>query len=366
MTSKPLIAVGLSGGVDSSVTALRLKNQGENILGLFMQNWEEEADGPCTQDKDRRDALRVAAHLGIPFRSCNFVKEYWDNVFSHVISEYQAGRTPNPDVLCNREIKFKSFLNHALSLGATKVATGHYARVDCVDGRWRLLRGLDDNKDQTFFLHALGQYELAHALFPVGDMPKPDVRQMASEAGLLTATKKDSVGICFIGPKPMREFLSQYIKSEKGPMMTPDGQIVGEHVGTAFYTIGQRGGLGIGGTKGTNSEPWFVAGKNRETNTLYVVQGGENAYLKVNTVWAENLTWTSGSPPSHFRAVVKYRHRQKDQAVEAEVVGGEVVVHFDEPQYGVAPGQSVVFYDGEECLGGAVIRHTDALVKSLC
>lgn len=365
--SDSLIAVGLSGGVDSSVSALRLQKQGRHLIGMFMQNWEETGDGPCTQDNDRKDALRIAGSLGIPFHACRFVDEYWRDVFEHVLEEYRAGRTPNPDVLCNREIKFKAFLKHALSLGAEKVATGHYARVDCLDGRWRLLRGVDDNKDQTFFLHALGQYELAHALFPVGDLPKPEVRKLALEAGLVTAQKKDSVGICFIGPKPMRDFLAQYIPSQKGVMMTPDGEVVGEHMGTAFYTIGQRNGLHIGGRHGGSGEPWFVAGKNRDKNILYVVQGGQNPHLRVRTLWAEMPTWTSGSAPStSFKAVAKYRHRQADQAVDVEVIKDKVIVRFDENQFGIAPGQSIVFYQGDECLGGAVIRHTDAMMPSLC
>lgn len=363
----PLIAVGLSGGVDSSVAALRLKEAGHPLIGLHMQNWEEDTTGPCTIDDDRKDALRVAAHLGIPFSPCRFVDEYWRDVFEHVLSEYALGRTPNPDILCNREIKFKAFLQHALSMGATKVATGHYARVDCLDGRYRLLRGQDDNKDQTYFLHALGQYELAHAVFPIGEMPKSEVRTVAAKAGLLTAQKKDSVGICFIGPKPMREFLAQYLKSEKGPMMTPDGVVVGEHCGVPFYTIGQRGGLGIGSVKGFTTEPWFVAGKNLSTNTLYVVQGGQNPHLQSKTVWAEAPTWTAGYAPGRlFDAVVKYRHRQADQKVSVEVVGEELLVRFLDSQYGIAPGQAMVFYDGEECLGGATIRHTDAPIASLC
>lgn len=365
MSHSNLIAVGLSGGVDSSVAALLLKQRGVDLIGLHMKNWEDEGTvvSECPAELDRRDAVRIAGQLGIRFQGCNFVEEYRRDVWAHVLAEYAAGRTPNPDILCNREIKFKAFLQHALDLGAEKVATGHYARVDCQDGRWRLLRGKDANKDQTFFLHALGQYELAHALFPVGELPKPEVRRLAAEAGFATARKKDSVGICFIGERDMRSFLAEYLKTEEGDFVTPDGQVVGRHSGCAFYTIGQRGGLGIGGVAGVGQGPWYVAGKRLERNEIIVVQGGEHPALAVHEAQCSQATWTAGhAPANQFEAVVKYRHRQPDQAVEVTVDGTRVRVRFKTTQYGVAPGQSMVFYDGEECLGGAVIDATDAVL----
>jgi tRNA-specific 2-thiouridylase len=269
------IIVGMSGGVDSSVAVLLLQRAGESIAGLFMQNWEEgDRNSPCRADADRKDAVAVCARLGIPLYARNFAAQYWDQVFAHFLDEYRRGRTPNPDVLCNREIKFKTFLDHACALGAKKIATGHYARVDCVDGRWRLKRALDTSKDQTYFLHALGQHALAATLFPLGDLQKTEVRRLAHEAGFATHAKKDSTGICFIGERDFRAFLSDYIPAQPGIMQTPEGVTVGEHPGVFYFTLGQRNGLGIGGRRDAAGEPWYVIGKDISTNVLYVAAGG--------------------------------------------------------------------------------------------
>jgi tRNA-specific 2-thiouridylase len=354
--------LGISGGVDSSVAALLLQQAGHEVEGLFMQNWEEDdRAGPCTADADRKDAVAVCGRLGIPFHARNFAAEYWDGVFEHFLAEYRAGRTPNPDVLCNREIKFKTFLDEAQALGAEKIATGHYARVDCRDGRYRLLRAVDAAKDQTYFLHALGQRQLAATLFPVGEIEKSEVRRLALEAALPTHAKKDSTGICFIGERDFREFLSQYIPARPGEMRTPDGQRVGEHQGVMYYTLGQRNGLGIGGRQGASGEAWYVVGKDVRANVLYVAQGGENHWLHSRRLRAETPTWVAGEPPAReFRCTAKTRYRQHDQACVVRIDAGGVEVLFDEPQRAVTPGQSVVFYDGESCLGGAVIASTDA------
>ncbi|WP_343214905.1 tRNA 2-thiouridine(34) synthase MnmA [Dyella lutea] len=356
------VMLGMSGGVDSSVAALVLQRAGYEVEGLFMQNWEEdERAGPCTADADRKDALGVCGRLGIPFHSRNFAAEYWDGVFEHFLAEYRAGRTPNPDVLCNREIKFKTFLDEARALGAEKIATGHYAQVDQRDGRYRLLRAADRSKDQTYFLHAIGQSQLAATLFPIGHLPKEQVRAMAREAALPTHAKKDSTGICFIGERDFREFLGQYIPARPGAMRTPDGGEVGEHQGVMYYTLGQRQGLGIGGRHGASGEAWYVVGKDVPANILYVAQGGENHWLQSNRLVADTPHWIAGeAPASRFRCTAKTRYRQTDQACEVLLRDERLEVRFDEPQRAVTAGQSVVFYDGEACLGGAVIAVTDA------
>ncbi len=356
------VMVGMSGGVDSSVAALLLTRDAQNVSGLFMQNWEEdERFGKCQADRDRADALRVCGKLGIPFHMRNFAAEYWDQVFESFLAEYRAGRTPNPDVLCNREIKFKTFLEHARALGAEKIATGHYACSDSIDGRHRLLRGRDANKDQSYFLYTLGQEQLASTLFPVGELPKPEVRALARAAQLPTHDKKDSTGICFIGERDFREFLSHYIPARKGELRTPDGRRIGEHDGVMYHTLGQRNGLGIGGRRGAAGAAWYVVGKDVAQNVLYVAQGGENAWLQSQHLRASQLSWTAAAPPAdEFRCTAKTRYRQTDQACTVRMQGGECDVEFDNEQRAVTPGQSVVFYRGEECLGGGVIDATDA------
>jgi len=367
MSSAPDIVVGVSGGVDSSVAALLLQRSGARLNGMFMQNWEEdERFGECHAERDRADALRVCATLGIAFHARNFASEYWDRVFEHFLAEYRAGRTPNPDVLCNREIKFKTFLEHAQALGAERIATGHYARTDCIGGRYRLLRGRDANKDQSYFLYTLGQQQLARTLFPVGELPKPEVRRLAREAGLVTHDKKDSTGICFIGERDFREFLGHYIPARRGEMRTPDGKTLGEHDGVMYYTLGQRGGLGIGGLRGAGSEPWYVVGKAVAENILFVAQGNQTPWLNSRRLIASDLSWVAGSAPAAaFRCSAKTRYRQSDQgcSVELHDNAGQQTgcsVEFDTAQRAVTPGQSVVFYAGDECLGGGIIEATDA------
>jgi tRNA-specific 2-thiouridylase len=361
------VMLGVSGGVDSSVAALLLQQAGHEVEGLFMQNWEEdERSGPCTTDADRKDAVAVCGRLGIPFHARNFAAEYWDGVFAHFLDEYRAGRTPNPDVLCNREIKFKTFLHEAQALGAEKIATGHYARVDLRDGRYRLLRAVDTAKDQSYFLHALGQQQLSATLFPLGGIEKPRVRELARDAALPTHAKKDSTGICFIGERDFRSFLAQYIPARPGEMRTPEGELVGEHQGVMYYTLGQRNGLGIGGRHGASGEAWFVVGKDVARNVLYVAQGGENHWLHSRRLQTEAPSWVGGEAPApHFRCTARTRYRQLDQACDVTVHADRLEVRFDEPQRAVTPGQSVVLYDGEACLGGAVIAATDATYGGL-
>jgi tRNA-uridine 2-sulfurtransferase len=356
------VMLGISGGVDSSVAALLLQQAGHQVEGLFMQNWEEDdRSGPCTTDADRKDAVAVCGRLGIPFHARNFAAEYWDGVFEHFLAEYRAGRTPNPDVLCNREIKFKTFLDEAHALGAEKIATGHYARVDFHEGHHRLLRAVDAAKDQSYFLHALGQQQLASTLFPLGGIEKPRVRELAREAALPTHAKKDSTGICFIGERDFRSFLAQYIPARPGEMRTPEGELIGEHQGVMYYTLGQRNGLGIGGRHGTTREAWYVVGKDVPANMLYVAQGGENRWLYSQRLQTEMPNWIAGAAPApYFRCTARSRYRQLDQACVVTVHNDGLEVRFDEPQRAVTPGQSVVFYDGEVCLGGAVIAATDA------
>ncbi len=359
--------VGMSGGVDSSVAALLLKRAGCEIAGLFMQNWEDDDRfGECQADRDRADALRVCALLDVPFHARNFAAEYRDRVFEHFLDECRAGRTPNPDVACNREIKFRTFLDHARALGAARIATGHYARTDCVDGRRRLLRARDTNKDQSYFLHTLGQEQLAATVFPVGDLPKPDVRRLAAEAGLPTHAKKDSTGICFIGERNFREFLGRYLPARPGEMRTPDGTVLGEHAGTMYYTLGQRSGLRLGGRRAAGADPWYVVGKDVEANVLYLAQGVDNPWLQSQRLQASALSWVGGAAPAaEFRCSAKTRYRQDDQPCSVRLTGAGCEVAFDAPQRAVTPGQSVVFYRGEECLGGGVIDATDAAFGGL-
>jgi tRNA-specific 2-thiouridylase len=360
------IMVGVSGGVDSSVAALLLARAGADVAGLFMKNWEEDdRDGICPAEADAADAEAVCAKIGIPFHTRNFAAEYWDGVFERFLAEYRAGRTPNPDVLCNREIKFKTFLEHAIDLGADTIATGHYARVAQRDGRFALLRGADVDKDQSYFLYTLGQAQLARTLFPVGEIAKPEVRRIAREAGLVTHAKKDSTGICFIGERDFRGFLSRYIESARGPIETPGGETLGEHDGVMFHTLGQRGGLKIGGRKGSSGEPWYVVGKDASRNALIVDQGHDSPHLFSRVLSAEELSFVAGAAPSEFRCTAKIRYRQLDQPCEVRIDAGRATVRFDHPQRAVTPGQSIVFYDREECLGGGVIQASDSTYGGL-
>ncbi len=365
--ASPRIIVGVSGGVDSSVAALLLRDQARRdptrpVAGLFMTNWADDGSGDCRAEDDRRDAVAVCGRLGIPIHFRDFSKEYWAGVFEHFLAEYAAGRTPNPDVLCNREIKFKYFLDAAHALGAECIATGHYARVHRAGRDWRLLRAADRNKDQSYFLHQLGQAQLAATLFPLGELAKPDVRRIAAEAGLPTAAKKDSTGICFIGERDFREFLGRYLPAKPGPMITPDGRKVGEHAGVFYFTLGQREGLHIGGVRGFAAAPWFVVGKRVRDNTLIVDQGTDSPYLFSNRLWTETAHWIAGAPPAaRFACTAQTRYRQQDEPCEVEVRDdGTVAAAFARPQRAVTPGQSLVLYDGEICLGGAVIAATDA------
>lgn len=355
--------VGLSGGVDSSVAALLLKQQGLSIGGLFMKNWEEDdRDGPCRAADDARDAEAVAGLLGIPFFTRNFSAEYWDEVFEHFIAEYRVGRTPNPDILCNREIKFRTFLEQSRDLGARRIATGHYARIDCNGGRFRLLRGRDRNKDQSYFLYTLGQEQLAATLFPLGDLPKARVRELAREAGLPTHAKKDSTGICFIGPDNFRAFLSRYLPGQPGVMRAPDGSTVGAHPGIAYFTLGQRQGLGIGGVRGASDAAWYVLAKNVDDNVLIVGQGHDHPWLMSRRLLASKMSWVEGSPPAaRFECTARTRYRQQDAACLAIVRDdGHLELRFSIEQRAVTPGQALVLYRDEECLGGGTIEATDA------
>ena len=364
--SAPRVIVGVSGGVDSSVAALRLVQQGEAVAGLFMQNWADDGTGECRAEDDRRDAVAVCGRLGIPFHFRDFSAEYWQGVFEHFLAEYAAGRTPNPDVLCNREVKFKHFLDAARELGAEKIATGHYARVDETGGRWRLLRGVDRGKDQSYFLHQLGQAQLSATLFPIGELQKPDLRRIAREAGLPTHDKKDSTGICFIGERDFREFLGRYLPARRGQMRDPHGQVVGEHPGVFYFTLGQREGLQIGGVRGRAQAPWYVVGKDVAHNVLYVDQDTHSPYLMSTRLWTEAAHWVSGSPPAgRFTCTAQTRYRQPDEPCQVQVrEDGSVMVEFTTPQRAVTPGQSLVLYDGDQCLGGAVIARTDAPLET--
>jgi len=358
--------VGMSGGVDSSVAALLLREAGEPIAGLFMQNWADDGSGDCRADEDRRDAVAVCGRLGIPIHFRDFSREYWDGVFAHFLAEYAAGRTPNPDVLCNREIKFKHFLDAAHALGAERIATGHYARVEHANGRAKLLRAADRNKDQSYFLHQLGQAQLAATLFPLGHLRKEEVRRIAQAAALPTHAKKDSTGICFIGERDFREFLARYLPAKPGEIRDPQGRIVGEHPGVFFFTLGQREGLHIGGVRGREAAPWYVVAKDVARNVLVVDQGSDTPYLQSNTLLTESAHWIAGTPPkAHFTCTAQTRYRQHDEACTVQVRDdGTLDVAFSRPQRAVTPGQSLVLYDGEECLGGAVIARTDAPLEA--
>jgi tRNA-specific 2-thiouridylase len=344
----------MSGGVDSAVAALLATRAGHDVVGIFMKNWgEDDTDEYCSTRDDLVDAAAAADAIGIELEAVNFSAEYKERVFAEFLREYAAGRTPNPDVLCNAEIKFRAFLDHAMRLGAEKIATGHYARVGFSQGRFALLRGKDASKDQSYFLHRLTQEQLSHVMFPVGELKKTEVRRIAREAGLAVHAKKDSTGICFIGERPFREFLNRYLPRAPGPMKTPEGEVVGEHIGLAFYTIGQRKGIGIGG----KGEPWYVAAKDPKTNTLVVVQGHDHPLLMKGTLSAADTAWVSGAAPEAPSAhTAKTRYRQADAPCTlAKVLDSEIDVDFNTPQWAITPGQSVVLYDGDVCLGGGVI-----------
>ena len=374
-TAKQRVVVGLSGGVDSAVTAYLLKQQGHEVIGIFMKNWEDDDDSEfCSSNIDFVDAAAVADVIGIEIEHVNFAADYKDRVFAEFLREYQAGRTPNPDILCNAEIKFKAFLDHAMRLGAEKIATGHYARVrqNETTGLHELLKGLDPSKDQSYFLHRLNQAQLAKTLFPVGELHKTEVRRIADEIGLPNAKKKDSTGICFIGERPFREFLNRYIAMAPGPIKNDKGRVLGEHVGLSFYTLGQRQGLGIGGVKARGAalkaaqargqrgvgehEPWFVARKDLEANTLWVVQGHDHPWLQSTTLSAQDCSWVAGAAPTAGAMAAKTRYRQADAACELRsATEAKCELMFSEAQWAVTPGQSAVLYDGDVCLGGGVI-----------
>ena len=377
--SRGRVVVGLSGGVDSAVSAWLLKQQGFEVVGLFMKNWEDDDDDEyCSSRQDLIDAAAVADVIGIDLEAVNFSAEYKDRVFAEFLREYQAGRTPNPDVLCNAEIKFNAFLDHAMRLGAEHIATGHYARVRLLDrdgrvvddearlqaragdGEFQLLKGDDPAKDQSYFLHRLDQAQLARALFPLGHLRKTEVRKLAADIGLPNAQKKDSTGICFIGERPFRAFLNRYLPTTPGPIRTDDGSLIGQHVGLAFYTLGQRKGIGVGGRKSGSGEPWFVARKDMASNTLWIVQGHEHPWLMSRRLTAESTSWVSGRPPAKGAPLMaKTRYRQQDEACTVlHVDDATLQLEFDRPQWAVTPGQSVVVYSGPICLGGATICHS--------
>jgi tRNA-uridine 2-sulfurtransferase len=353
------VVVGLSGGVDSSVAAWLLKEQGYDVLGVFMKNWDDDDNtDQCTARQDFLDVLAVAEVLDIEVEAVNFATEYKERVFSYFLAEYQAGRTPNPDILCNSEIKFKAFLEDAVRRGANYIATGHYAgRGEDAAGRATLLRGLDVNKDQSYFLYRLNQAQIKPALFPLSELPKPEVRKLAEKIGLPNAKKKDSTGICFIGERNFREFLERYLPKQPGEMRTPEGKTVGKHQGLMYYTLGQRQGLGIGGQKDSADDPWFVAGKDMASNTLIVVQGHGHPLLLKNELTAQDLSWVAGEAPAPDRAyAARTRYRQTDAPCHISFSGDSLMqISFDTPQWAVTPGQSVVLYDGRTCLGGGII-----------
>ena len=369
--NKCKVVVGLSGGVDSAVSAWLLKQQGHEVVGIFMKNWEDDDNSEyCSSRQDFLDAAAVADVIGIAIEHVNFAAEYKDRVFAEFLREYQAGRTPNPDVLCNAEIKFKAFLDHAMRLGAEKIATGHYARIrfNSATQRHELLKGLDPLKDQSYFLHRLNQAQLAKTLFPVGELPKAEVRRIAAEIGLPNAKKKDSTGICFIGERPFREFLNRYLQSKPGPIKNDSDRIIGKHMGLSFYTLGQRQGLGIGGVKekgaargGGTHAPWFVARKDMGTNTLYAVQGHDHPWLLAHGLVFDDTAWVAGAPPSPGSYTAKTRYRQQDAActLMTEATPDAFRLRFAAAQWAVTPGQSAVLYDGEVCLGGGIITQAE-------
>ena len=376
---KHRVVVGLSGGVDSAVTAYLLKQQGHEVVGIFMKNWEDddrpaamdaEDPGYCTSNIDFVDAAAVADVIGIEIEHVNFAAEYKDRVFAEFLREYQAGRTPNPDILCNAEIKFKAFLDHAMRLGAEKIATGHYARVrqSPRSGQFELLKGLDPAKDQSYFLHRLNQAQLSKTWFPVGELRKTQVREIAEDVGLPNAKKKDSTGICFIGERPFRDFLNRYIAKEPGPVRDARGRKLAEHQGLSFYTLGQRQGLGIGGIKAKGAQkgggehaPWFVARKDMQTNTLWVVQGHDHPWLQSNSLFAQDASWTADAAPAGTVMAAKTRYRQSDAACHVNQADRHrFALRFDQAQWAVTPGQSAVLYDGDVCLGGGVIASSQS------
>ena len=367
---KHRVVVGLSGGVDSAVSAYLLKKAGHEVVGIFMKNWEDDDDSEyCSSRQDWLDAASVADVLDIDIEHVNFAAEYKDRVFASFLSDYQAGRTPNPDILCNAEIKFKAFLDHALRLGAEKIATGHYAGVrhNSASGLFELLKGLDPAKDQSYFLHRLNQAQLSKTMFPLGEIHKTEVRRIADEIGLPNAKKKDSTGICFIGERPFRDFLNRYIAKAPGPIRDDSGRVLGEHVGLSFYTLGQRQGLGIGGLKaqgnakgGSEHSPWFVAHKDMASNTLWVVQGHDHPWLQSHRVSVGQASWVAGAPPQLGHMAAKARYRQADAACAlTQAHGDDFELQFPDAQWAVTPGQSAVLYHGNVCLGGGIITSSD-------
>lgn len=362
------VIVGMSGGVDSSVSALLLQQAGYQVEGLFMKNWDED-DGTeyCTAISDLADAQAVCDKLGIKLHTANFAAEYWDGVFEHFLVEYRSGRTPNPDILCNKEIKFKAFLDYASTLGADYIATGHYVRRNDKNGHTYLVKGLDNNKDQSYFLHAVNESKLAKTLFPVGELEKPEVRRIAEEFGLVTHDKKDSTGICFIGERKFSDFLKQYIPAQPGEIKSDSGDVIGKHHGLMYHTIGQRQGLGIGGLKNYDESPWYVAHKDLENNVLIAVQGAQHPMLFSTKLSTSVPDWINGQPENFpLRCRAKVRYRQSDQdCVISRSDNGSLNVTFDEPQRAVTPGQSVVFYLDDCCLGGAIIETTNAPINNV-
>jgi len=356
-THRQHVIVGMSGGVDSSVAALQLIEQGYFVEGLFMKNWEQDDDEDfCAAAEDLKDAQQVCDQLGIKLHSVNFADQYWDRVFEHFLQEYSAGRTPNPDILCNKEIKFKAFLDYALQLGADYIATGHYVQRGEKNGKYFLLKGLDNNKDQSYFLYTLQQDQLKHSLFPVGNIEKPVVRNIAEKSGFITHDKKDSTGICFIGERKFKDFLQRFLPAQPGEIKNLQGQSIGKHHGLMYYTLGQRKGLGIGGVKNASDEPWFSVKKDLENNILYVAQGEDPALYHTHLT-ASQLSWVSGSQPElpfHCKAKVRYRQEDQDCTI-LTIENGSARVVFETPQRAITPGQSVVFYSGNVCLGGGII-----------
>ncbi len=352
------VIVGMSGGVDSSVAALLLLQQGYQVEGLFMKNWEEDdTEEYCSATTDLADAQSVSDQLGIKLHTVNFSTEYWDRVFAYFLEEYRSGRTPNPDILCNKEIKFKAFLDYALEIGADYIATGHYARINhAYTNQIQMLKGCDNNKDQSYFLYTLGQKQLSKSFFPVGELKKSVVRKLAKEAGFDTATKKDSTGICFIGERKFKDFLQRFIPAQPGEIVTPEGEIIGEHQGLMYYTLGQRQGLGIGGLKTATDEPWFVVAKDLENNYLIAGQGHQHPLLLKKQLYASQLHWVVGTAPAdHFTCKAKIRYRQAEESCQVQIINQQAIVCFDQQQRAITPGQSIVFYDKEICLGGGII-----------
>ena len=358
MSNKTHITIGISGGVDSSVSALLLKEQGYPLHAVFMKNWEgDDDDEYCAAEDDLKDARHVCEQLGIEIQGVNFADQYWDRVFAHFLEEYKAGRTPNPDILCNKEIKFKAFLDYAIAQGAEKIATGHYARIREVNGTYQLLRGVDTNKDQSYFLYALDQHQLKHSLFPIGELEKDKVRELAKQHNLITHNKKDSTGICFIGERQFKTFLQKYLPAQRGEIRDFNNNVLGKHDGLMYYTRGQRQGLRLGGIAGSSGEPWYAAKKDLQNNILYVAQGKNDSSLYSQWLTADELHWVSDIQPElPIRLSAKTRYRQQDVPCDiSQKSDGSYLIEFDEPQWAVTPGQSVVLYDSEVCLGGGVI-----------